>query len=349
MKKLTLRRYLWLKNNNLKKIWKIFKKNRSPRKAKNKYKIVIDYKDKYQKYIKFPEKIGLEDEESFSNLTTLILEIRKDIIKKKFHRIDFRPLKEITPSGALIIAAEIDRWRRKLKIQLYPWLYEEWDSSIRKIFLEFQLFKLLNVEENGEANDFDEITFLPFVFGQKVHGESIKELRMNLEKIIGKKLENKVWFIALSEAMTNVAQHAYRGIENDNIVIPDAWWLSGLYNQKKNELTVIFYDQGITIPKSLPQSKFWAKIMSHINLTGDEINDSKSIDYAFKIGQTRTNKPHRGRGIAQLLEPIKKCKSGHLKIISRKGFYLKYKDKKSELKNYGKELGGTLIEWTLAL
>lgn len=148
--------------------------------------------------------------------------------------------------------------------------------------------------------------------------------------------------------MTNVAQHAYPDPQKD-IDIYQAWWMSGSFDTQTRLLTVMFYDQGVTIPASLPQSKLWGAIKGMINPGS---TDGEQISAAFEVGRSRTKEAHRGKGVAQLLHPLHVCSRGALRIISRRGVYVSNCENgqmECEVSNTKSALEGTFIEWKLYL
>jgi hypothetical protein len=81
------------------------------------------------------------------------------------------------------------------------------------------LLKLPPLENNSPTND---TTFLKFISGKNSEGKKAKQLRENIERVIGKSLEQKLHlFDGLTEAFTNTTQHAY---DKDNSKEFDKWW-----------------------------------------------------------------------------------------------------------------------------
>ena len=56
---------------------------------------------------------------------------------------------------------------------------------------------------------------------------------------------------AISEAMTNVAKHAYPATHPFKHKHVNRWWITASADRKTAELTIIIYDQGASIPVTL--------------------------------------------------------------------------------------------------
>ena len=129
------------------------------------------------------------------------------------------------------------------------------------------------------------------------------------------------------------------------------WWLSASFDSHNKILSLMFFDQGIGIPKSLPRVHpgLFGKIISLFD------DDDKKIEAATRAGRTSTNKVYRGKGLPQIINYVKNYeKSGEVKITSGKGVYKmikKNESKQAEIKLYLNQfdINGTLIEWQIKL
>lgn len=157
----------------------------------------------------------------------------------------------------------------------------------------------------------------------------------------------------LTEAVTNVTHHAYPD-EGKFSRRDKNWYLSGSFDEKQKVLKIVFYDQGIGIPKSLPASKVWEKalvILSKIPII-DRKKDEVLLKAAVEMDRTSTGTNDRGKGLQDLLEFVKQRDNGYLSIISHKGLY-KYSMKRGREKvksvSFERSLLGTLIIWNVVL
>lgn len=159
----------------------------------------------------------------------------------------------------------------------------------------------------------------------------IKHLKCRLGKVPGKLMS------ALSEGYLNINHHAY---EAD--LIPDLygrWWQYTSSIKPNGTFSVVLYDSGIGIPKSLE---------SKILRDRSWYTDNAVIEYAMEKGNTRYGDNFgRGNGFSNIKQPVDiNRQARYLFIASGKGT-VTYKDQQitqSEYHpNYG--FGGTLIEW----
>jgi hypothetical protein len=167
----------------------------------------------------------------------------------------------------------------------------------------FELLKLPPLENNSPTND---TTFLKFISGKNSEGEKAKQLRENIERVIGKSLEQKLHlFDGLTEAFTNTTQHAY---DKDNSKEFDKWWITASYKQEDKKLIVSMYDRGNSIPTTMHTDKKWSwiwlderKRTKHSKL----IKIAMETSFKNKNTRTKTEEPNRGKGLKQLLDFIK--------------------------------------------
>ncbi|MBN9440351.1 hypothetical protein [Bosea sp. (in: a-proteobacteria)] len=134
---------------------------------------------------------------------------------------------------------------------------------------------------------------------------------------------------AVADAIENVKGHAYGGRVHPGI--PHLWWLSGSADAQTRTLTLSIYDQGVTIPVTLPNK--WtpeviaSMIKSYLNDTGgagrhDAAHDGLAVAAAMRLSKTSTDARERGKGLSKIREAVANCAGGRLRVISRHGNYL---------------------------
>ena len=210
------------------------------------------------------------------------------------------------------------------------------------------LFSFLEVDypshlarEDARTNT---VRYVQFRTGHDVDGKVIDDL--------GKLLNSKVTvpnrrhlFGAVSEAMTNTRHHAYNGIST--IGVPRHWWLLAMYDVKDGQISVLIYDQGEGIPKTLPR-KFGDYVKSIFPGMAD---DADLIEAAHDLHRTATRKGHRGHGMGRdVRDYADQIGAGSTyRVISGHGSYTYALDGSgiaSHVKrNFPVRLEGTLIEW----
>jgi len=273
-------------------------------------------------------------------------------------KVDFKKLEEISTSSALVLTAELSKWDDSIRTKLKP-NTEEWNCGIVKQFSELGFFDLFLVEES-EKNDYVNscsdtgISVVKYIKGRCKDKSKTRILKKCIGEIVGDKI-NKWTFLdcGLSEAITNVSHHAYP-IKYSYSEEDKNWYLTGSYNKDTSELKVVFYDQGIGIPKSLPASDIWETILTWFSAHPaiDRKRHEVLLKAAVELDRTSTLDSDRGKGLQDLLEFVKHRGEGYLSIFSLKGLY-KYsmENGKHKMKTEGfdQKIYGTLIIWSVVL
>ena len=294
-----------------------------------------------------PEVLSLED--NFDGVVKLLDDIRMESQGHGRIHIDFKPIRTIKPSAALVLAAELDRWKRKLATRnskLVAVDVEEWNYTVRRLLREMGFFTLLEVDGIPEEISSTGIQYVQFCSGDKVDGKVIDDLRrLRLAPFVS--VPNKyLLYAAVTEAMTNVVHHAYK--DQTALDVPKHWWLSAAYDRQRREVFIMIYDQGLGIPATLPR-KFKERIRELLpeNLTKDDAN---MIQAAHNLSRTATRSPSRGHGlqrdIRRYIEELD-C-HGKYRVISNRGEYIVETGASSGIIiSHKHPLNGTLIEWRL--
>ncbi|MEZ0174181.1 MAG: hypothetical protein AB9Q20_07690 [Candidatus Reddybacter sp.] len=273
-------------------------------------------------------------------------------------QVNFDQLEAISTSAALVLTAELSKWNDHKRHRLLPKV-GNWDPDIFSRFYQlgfFELFrKTAEVEEMSlGVGGVGEVRLVQYIKGKTGAASKTRQLKEAITDIIGDKISK--WPIlnsGLSEAITNVSQHAYpksQGFSQNH----KHWYLSGGYNPKTKELKFVFYDQGIGIPNSLPSSEIWEKIVAFLSFVPamERKHDELLLKAAVEIERTSTEETDRGKGLQDLMEFINERGQGYLSILSQHGLYKYSVDNdnavvKSERFLYPVE--GTLIIWKVTL
>lgn len=144
--------------------------------------------------------------------------------------------------------------------------------------------------------------------------------------------------------MNNVLHHAHLGIREDGLNLKDenSWWM--FVQLRDDNITVVFCDLGLGIPKTLPivRPGLWKKLIS-LNVT----QDANIIEHALQDSVSRLQTTGRGKGLKQLIEVVTKTNQGTVSILSNKGRLHYNTDGEITMQNYGDSICGTLIHWTI--
>lgn len=159
----------------------------------------------------------------------------------------------------------------------------------------------------------------------------------------------------LSEAITNVTQHAYPEDHDYEFEHISRLWVSATADKDKNTLTVVVYDQGVTIPVTYPRLTRKQQVVRFLRralANGKEFDYSSDGTYiraAMRYGGSRTDKAYRGKGFPQMIALLKSVGGGRLSIWSRNGWCTANTDGRLRSGYVDDSIGGTLVELTVNL
>lgn len=279
----------------------------------------------------------------------------KVLIDRTFVKIDFGSCASMSADAALVLAAEVDRcvalrtYRGKPKLHgTYPS-----DKSVRRFLQELGFYKLLSLREPESSIDLQNQRFIQMRTGVRAKGQIIDELeRVVFSDVVRFDIQaGKALFRGLSEAMTNVARHAYdTEFEQSLPVKRGQWWMAGYWNRDRHEIMAFMYDQGVGIPTTLPKThKEQVGILRRV--LGRSTSDADLVKLSMQLGETRTAAPQHGKGMADLKRLVELAREGHLRVLSGKGRYLyARKDDASHERNDDlvNPVNGTFIEWRVS-
>jgi hypothetical protein len=300
--------------------------------------------------IELPEQLDFETnyEETISHFSVL----REAIYSgKRIRSLDFSRIRHISPSAALVLASEVDQWNQRAGGRLRANL-PTWDEEIKRLLCQMGYFELLHLERPEAAWPQKSLTFLPFKRGEvekQDGGQLAKQLRIEIEAMVGQRIKKHFLFEGLTEAITNVGQHAYREVADYR---RKQWWLSASFDSETRVLRVIFNDQGEGIPKTLPRAHFFERMKDLFNTW----SDSQKIQAAMDVGRTSSGKAERGKGLQNFVEFAKAHRKGELAIYSLNGCLRQVfsndgptQTLETKTQDFQNSIGGTLIEWSVIL
>ncbi|HLF96298.1 MAG TPA: hypothetical protein VI457_04065 [Methylococcaceae bacterium] len=275
----------------------------------------------------------------------------------RLESVNFDYITSISTSAALVLTAEISKWDDSVRNRLTPNI-EKWNPDILVNFNElgfFDLFKNkpVNLDRfDGAARHNRKI--VKYIKGRCGDDQKTRVLKENITQIVGNKIKKWTFLHSgSSEAIVNVSHHAYPK-ENGYSEIDKNWYLTASYNTIKRELKVVFYDQGIGIPKSLPASDLWEKALEFLSIfpIAERKKDEVLLKAAVELDRTRTEESDRGKGLPDLLEFIRQRCDGYLSILSLKGlFKLEIKGGVETVRSehFEHPVNGTLIIWSVTV
>ncbi len=280
--------------------------------------------------------------------------------------VDFKSLRTITPTAALVLAALYDR--RKAITGFRPFTIDEhlWNDDVLRVLRSVGFHELLEMQpaqDEAQVAGEQNIRILKFVSGQQVAGQELGNLQEALAEFLPQEERELLLYAepyaGMIEAALNSHMWAYPSGHDWDFPPLTRWWMTGAIDQRNKTVTVAVYDQGISIPASLPRWEHWSKVerigrrfLARTGLSApleDPSNDATAIRLAVTVARSKTGLPQHGKGLNTMVEVADRAAVGRLRIISRNGEYVWEKGKKPVARSHEHSIGGTLIEWRLQL
>ena len=294
---------------------------------------------------------------------------RKGGIKRRVKRslsayYDFATIEELSPSAALVLAALFDHAKYIAGSRLHTVDEHRWKPKIRQALVSLGFHELLQIDANKSTQPDDaDVVIQQFTSGHLADGSRpgrVQDILVGLLPAdLGERLEEAEPYSGMLEAILNSHSWAYPDDHSWAFEPLKKWWLTGAIDKKSNQVTVIAHDQGVTIPVTLPRSRYrdlYLKLKERIQgMIGVDVdidapaNDGLALRAAMAIAKTNTGLPQHGKGLHTMTEVAERARHGRLRIISRHGMYIWETGKKPEAFTNKNMLFGTLIEWTLDL
>lgn len=274
---------------------------------------------------------------------------------------DFSRLDHISTAVAVVLTAEYDRIAKSNKETPPTVNLRDWNDTVLIKLFELGFFDVLgHMPARAKNIVSDDITKTMQIIRAQSNDDlgRVDESLLELSDFLD--LPDDVDIVvdlnsAISEAISNMSHHAYP----DEFPLPyphlRSLWVSATANREKNSLTVVAYDQGATIPVTYPRIQRWERVTRFLRRTVSRSpsfefeHDGTYIRAAMRYGGSRTEQAHRGKGLPQMLDVLKRVGTGRMKVYSRGGWCERQANGKLNSGATEFSIGGTLIEWNLEL
>ena len=277
------------------------------------------------------------------------------LIHKKSVKIDFSNTKSMVVCGTLLFFSELSRIKREQgSLDLISCTLPS-DATVAQVLQHLGILKMLNCNYSLTPERADVINW-KIAFGDKTDATEVGQILEMQSKLPSTK--SKKLYRGVSEAMTNVSQHAYLEIRDDGaeIVGDKGWWM--FCREEDDHISMAFCDLGVGIPITLPktievnkeENLFKSILYTLFGSNKNKYSDGELIRAAIEVKRSRTQKRHRGKGLLDMIKAIETTQGGRLAILSNKGGYLynlNNSKPSEEIKNYKYSILGTLILWSL--
>lgn len=264
--------------------------------------------------------------------------------------IDFDSLSEISPEAAVVLASEIDLWDRNLGRKLRA-KTNGWDPNVKELLREMGFFDLLNVDNQNHVIVNKKTVFLKIISSdlatERNGGIFAVDLREEVKKF-AHQIDELSLYDALSEALMNVIHHAYSGNMEYKSKL---FWMSASYELDTGKLSVVFYDQGKGIPKTVKTMGYYERFRASLPSNFLKLSDAEKLCALVHKPRSSVDIQGRGNGIPKMIELAKGEQGNTFTIISRKGSCVTKLEKGKIIESVPislpRALRGTLITWEL--
>lgn len=300
--------------------------------------------------VEVPEELCLDHH--YEETVKLIRTLRELALKERRPvRLRFENVKSIKASALLLLLAEIHRCRIVRGPHLVTGTYPK-DEKLERMLCAMGFFEILKVKNRVTVKRTYPMNYIKFASAAKLKEHQARQLRAELlgDKIEMSPIHRRKLQRAITEAMLNAVQHAYPKSSAKSHPGRNRWWLSGTYNSRSKDLTIMFCDLGVGIPGTITKLYVVEKIRAVLSLLpGIQISHGQLIEAAMTLGRTSTGRQGRGRGLNDLRKFIDQANAGELKIFSGKGSYTYHAGGREETDDYHQSIGGTLIKWRVPI
>jgi hypothetical protein len=276
---------------------------------------------------------------------------------------DFSTLERITPAAALVMAADYARtflFTGNSARVIDP---HTWHPEVIETLWNIGFFDIVGLPQDLEKPDLAApVAVLPMRRGDTADGAAVAQLIEDLRALYPGAIDDtsehsmKQLYGAMVEGIVNVVAHAYPANARYPFRPTRQWFMTGAVDRTLGRTTAVIYDQGVTIPLTLPNWQHYAGLMRRVTARmglapppSDPKSDGYAIAAAVEEAVSSTGDPHRGYGLAQMRDFVKHCREGHLRIMSRHGEVIFRGGGQPEIKTHTVSIGGTLLEWNALL
>ncbi|MEW6164511.1 MAG: hypothetical protein AB1642_05560 [Pseudomonadota bacterium] len=257
--------------------------------------------------------------------------------------IDFSRTSELHPCGTLLFMAYVDGAISKHGAGKVTCNYPS-DDVVGQLFQHVGLLERLGLTSKWSITS-DKVKHWRYMQGTCTDTRELRSLLDVYENSLPINVRSQL-YASLSEAITNVINHAYPQAESKHL--EKKWWM---FSKKKDgKLLIAICDRGIGIPDSLRQKPYLTDYLRRILVTHKKRMDETLIADAVGSPRTVTQLPHRGKGLPEMLEFVRLLGDGGLTILSQfGGFSFQAVENMRRSATFHAPVNGTLLFWEIPL
>ncbi|WP_426117211.1 hypothetical protein [Massilia sp. PWRC2] len=258
--------------------------------------------------------------------------------------LDFSTTEKMHAEGTLLFLAELKRLLRHVKGEVEISCILPHNNKVAQVLSQIGVLKLVGCTTAITPVD-DDVVNWKTAHGTQVLGEKYEDVLQEYDGDIADLLKDKL-YTGITEAMTNVLNHAYDQTREDGLDVEPMkeWWMFS--QQQHGNLVIVFCDLGAGIPRTLPMKR--AAVWSRILAMG-KTRDADVIRYAVEDSVSRTQQDHRGKGLGQIVRVVSGIPSAFVHVCSNRGVYTARHGGDTETGTYSDSILGTLIFWRIPL
>lgn len=281
----------------------------------------------------------------------------KVLIQGKRVRIDFSHTKKMVSCGTLLFFAELRRIKSLVQDATMLSCKRPKDQTVIEVLQHLEILDMLGTRSGSKPSRQDVVTW-QVACGDQTDAQEIGMILEGLRDV--SKLPEAVakrLYTSITEALTNVTQHAYIKSRKDGVSqqLDKGWWM--FFRETKDRLDIAVCDLGIGISETLPmtQTEFLIdplfRAAQLIGLRGKDNIDARLIKAALEFKRSRTGQDHRGKGLPQIVSTAEEVDGSRLYIFSNAGCYTIGSDRHPPdfTRGYKRSILGTLILWSLPI
>jgi hypothetical protein len=257
--------------------------------------------------------------------------------------LDFSRTVKMYADGTLLFVAELRRLIRQTNGSVTIMCDVPDNKKTAQVLKQIGIFDLLGTICDVEPID-DDVVNWRYAHGHWVDGAKYENVLGAYDGQIADALTAQL-YKGITEAMTNVVNHAYIAPRLDGLPVQDnpEWWMFS--RELNGYLAIVFCDLGAGIPATLPAKRptLWESIQ-RVGRT----SDGDVIGYAIQESISRTGAVHRGKGLGQIVKAVDAIKDSEVHVMSNQGGYRR-RNGKTSLFHYRDSILGTLIFWRVPL
>ena len=245
--------------------------------------------------IQAPLVFGLRNKNNHNKLIQFISKIKTTIFNKKQRvNIDFSQTKQMIVCGTLHFFTELKQIKNDLGSLKLISCNQPKDDTVAQVLQHLGILQMLGCSCSIEP-DLDNVINWNVAFGKHTDTTEVGKIlegQSSLAIVKSKKI-----YRGVSEAMTNVSQHAYIQImECTEKALENKGWCM-FYQEESERIFIAFCDLGVGIPVTLPytvkknnETGFLASILKRLSAGRKKHSDGELIQAAIELKRSRTKK-----------------------------------------------------------